>query len=198
MANDKEEDQVTRQVREIHPRAGNQGSSSETRIASRGKQDTGQGSGRDANDQRQTIIHDNQTTRLHISSSRHPADLAGTAAAETSEPVTGWLVATAGPGRGKARAIFEGMNSVGRDAGQRISLNFNDGEISRHEHFFVTYEPKKRSFHISNGVKSNLVYLNGDVVLAPMLLTEGDEIEVGETKLRFVPLCGPKFSWDEA
>ncbi|WP_204277987.1 hypothetical protein, partial [Escherichia coli] len=62
----------------------------------------------------------------------------------------------------------------------------------------ITFEWKKRTFHIHIGDKVNLVYLNGEVVLGPMTLSDGDEIEVGQTKLRFVPLCGPRFSWDEA
>lgn len=148
-----------------------------------------------ANPAGHTIIHGSEPahTVLH-----RPSPQGGSGkAAESFQPVTGWLVAVAGPGRGKARAIFEGMNPVGRDPAQRIPLDFDDPEISREKHFFITYEPKKRSFHISIGEKANLVYLNGEVVLAPMVLSEGSEIEVGKTKLRFVPLCGPGFSWDE-
>jgi hypothetical protein len=202
MPGDKEDDQVTRQVREIHPR-GNQASSSETRIAPRAKPAPVQGrSGQDA----PTIINpggeEGSITKVRRSGappSPAPDQPQGKAnAADTYEPVTGWLVAVKGPGKGSARAIFEGMNSVGRDTGQRIALDFNDAEISREQHFYVSYDPKKRAFHIINGVKTNLVYLNGDAVYSPMPLAEGDEIEVGATKLRFVPLCGPKFSWDEA
>jgi hypothetical protein len=42
-----------------------------------------------------------------------------------------------------------------------------------------------------------LVYLNGEVLLSAKKLSAGDEMEVGQTKLRFVPLCGPDFSWDD-
>jgi hypothetical protein len=197
MPGDKEDDQVTKQVREIHPRG-----SSETRIAPRAKPAPVQGRGKE---DAPTIINpggeESSVTKVRRSGSPPPQapDEPGKAhVADTYEPVTGWLVAVAGPGKGNARAIFVGMNSVGRDTGQRIALDFNDEEISREQHFYVSYDPKKRAFHIINGVKTNLVYLNGNAVYSPMQLAEGDEIEVGATKLRFVPLCGPGFSWDEA
>jgi FHA domain len=192
-------DDETRAVREIHPKKSGTdqvSSGGETRIIV---------TDREKGDSR-TIVHGSgQHTILHRSGAPAPSgdeaeppiSRAPTPASASYEPVTGWLVTIAGPGRGKASPIFEGMNSVGRDQGQRIPLNFGDAEISREGHFFVTYEPKKRTFHLNHGTKTNLVYLNGEVVLGPMPLTEGDVIEVGKTKLRFVPLCGPEFSWDE-
>jgi hypothetical protein len=41
--------------------------------------------------------------------------------ASDADPVAGWLVVVKGPGRGGFRPIFVGMNSIGRDTGQRIS-----------------------------------------------------------------------------
>lgn len=195
MTNDKENDPVTRRAREIHPKGetSHLGGAAETRIAPRAKPDAGQGGGSHSTEQ--TIIHSpGAVTTVH----RGPSASAQANHADTNDRVTGWLVAISGPGKGKARPIFEGKNSVGRDADQRIPLDFNDAEISRREHFFVTYEPKKREFLISDGVKTNLVYLRGEVVLGgAKKLAAGDEIEVGKTKLRFVPLCGPDFSWDD-
>jgi len=112
------------------------------------------------------------------------------------DPVVGWLIVVEGPGRGVSLPIYEGMNSVGREAGQRITIDFGDGQISREGHFFVTYEPKKRNFYINHGAKSNLLYRNDEVVLGPELLGKGDTIKVGSTKLMFVPLCGADFTWD--
>ena len=43
-----------------------------------------------------------------------------------TDPVAGWVVVIKGQGRGDFRPIYAGMNSVGRDASQRISLNFGD------------------------------------------------------------------------
>ncbi len=43
-----------------------------------------------------------------------------------SDPVAGWVVVVEGLGRGGFRPIFVGMNSVGRDPSQRVSLSFGD------------------------------------------------------------------------
>ncbi|HRF09224.1 MAG TPA: FHA domain-containing protein [Xanthobacteraceae bacterium] len=113
------------------------------------------------------------------------------------DPVVGWLVVVAGPGRGNAVNIKAGMNSVGRNANQRISLNFGDPAISAEGAAFITFEPKRGTFHINHGGKANIVYLNEEAVLTPMLMAAGNMVSIGETKLRFVPLCGPEFNWDE-
>ena len=43
-----------------------------------------------------------------------------------AEPVAGWVVVVKGPGRGAFRPVYVGMNSVGRDPSQRVSLSFGD------------------------------------------------------------------------
>jgi FHA domain-containing protein len=168
------------------------GPSSDTRILSQKEAAAGAGGGsRD-----RTILHRHgQPSAADPEQSPAAAQPAG-ATAQGFDPAVGWLVVLQGPGRGASLTIFEGMNTVGRDPGQRIPINFGDGKISREAHFFLTFEPKKRTFHVNHGGKGNLVYLNGEVLLAPMLLKNGDVIEVGVTKLRFVPLCGEDFGWD--
>jgi FHA domain-containing protein len=194
----KENDEPTTHRRDIDPGSSQSGSHQNigaTRITTikSGGPPRGQDPGNPAS---HTIIHGNEPNHTVLHRPPPPPGSAGHVA-ESVRPVTGWLVAVKGPGRGKARSVFEGLNSAGRDPGQPIPLDFDDPEISREKHFFITYEPKKRTFHISIGEKANLVYLNGEVVLAPMVLADGAEIEVGRTKLRFVALCGPGFSWDE-
>ena len=46
------------------------------------------------------------------------------------DPVVGWLVIVGGAGMGAYRPIFEGNNTVGRAATQRIPLDFGDDSIS--------------------------------------------------------------------
>ena len=41
-----------------------------------------------------------------------------------------------------------------------------------------------------------MVYLNGEEVDSPQTLKGGDKIELGQTTLMFVPLCGGDFSWE--
>ena len=98
-----------------------------------------------------------------------------------------------GQGRGGFRPIFAGMNSVGRDASQRISLSFGDESISREEHAFITYDEEARCFYLQHGGKPNIIRLGGKPVLTPMELKANDLIRIGRTTLRFVPCCGPNF-----
>jgi hypothetical protein len=114
-----------------------------------------------------------------------------------ADPVAGWLVVVKGPGRGGFRPIFVGMNSIGRDADQRISLSFGDDMISREEHAFIAYDEEARQFYLQHGGKANLVRLAGRPVLSPTELQAYDLIRIGKTTLRFIPLCGPEFAWSD-
>jgi CheY-like chemotaxis protein len=112
-------------------------------------------------------------------------------------PVAGWLVIIRGPGTGQSVAIPSGMNTLGRGEDQRIRVDFGDSQIAR-SHALLTFDPKTRRFFLSHNTSNpNLTYVRGQVVLASSVeLSAGDHIEVGTTTLRFVPLCGPDFSWD--
>jgi hypothetical protein len=114
-----------------------------------------------------------------------------------SEPVAGWVVVVKGPGRGGFSPVFVGMNSVGRDPSQRVSLSFGDESISREEHAFITYDEETRCFYLQHGGKSNLVRLGSDPVLTPTELKPNDLIRIGKTTLLFIPCCGPDFSWTD-
>jgi len=112
------------------------------------------------------------------------------------DPVVGWLVIVGGPGIGQFRAIFEGNNSLGRSAANRISIDFGDDAISADEQAYIRYDSAERSFlFVPNLAKTNVVSVNekrptGAVPLAPM-----DVITMGRTQLVFVPFCGPEFDW---
>lgn len=114
-----------------------------------------------------------------------------------SEPVAGWVVVVKGPGRGGFRPVYVGMNAVGRDPSQRVSLSFGDESISREEHAFITYDEEQRCFYLQHGGKSNLVRLGAQPVLSPTELKPNDLIRIGRTTLLFVPCCGPDFSWTD-
>ena len=116
---------------------------------------------------------------------------------DSLDPVVGWLVVLAGPGRGNARHIGYGQNSIGRDAGERVRLDFGDASISRRKHCFLIYEGRKREYILRPGDGSNLTYLNGSLVSEPRPIRSGDWIEVGKTTLRLVTLCGPEFDWQD-
>ena len=114
-----------------------------------------------------------------------------------TDPIAGWVVVVKGPGRGNFCPVFVGMNSLGRDPGQRISLGFGDESISREEHAFITYDEEQRCFYLQHGGKSNLVRLGSQPVLSPTELKGNDLIRIGHTTLLFVPFCGPDFSWTD-
>ncbi len=112
-------------------------------------------------------------------------------------PVVGWLVIIEGPGRGRSVTLGYGMNTIGRDAANRVSLPFGDSQISRMKHATLTYDPRGRKFFLQHGESTNLTYVGETPVLSPLQLSPGDTIRLGDTTvLRFVPLCGDDFNWD--
>lgn len=120
-----------------------------------------------------------------------------TAAPYTSFPV-GWLIVIDGPGRGSAFTLFNGVSNIGRGESQTVRLNFGDNSISRENHASVAYDPRQQIFFIGHGGKANIVRRNDRPVLSTEEMTSGDHITIGETTLRFVPFCGPDFTWETA
>lgn len=113
------------------------------------------------------------------------------------DPVVGWLVVVAGPGKGRALQLGYGANTLGRGNTDRVSLNFGDERISRSGHATVTYDPRGRRFYLQHGGGTNLTYLGEQPVLAPTELPALSHIILGDTTLRFVPLCGEDFDWQD-
>ena len=113
------------------------------------------------------------------------------------DPPVGWLVVVQGPGQGKVVTLGNGVNTIGRDSGERICLDFGDTLISRHRHALITYDPKGKKFYVQQGDGKNLTYIGDTPVLTPTELEEFSLIQMGETVLLFVPLCGARFDWAE-
>ena len=114
------------------------------------------------------------------------------------DPVVGWLVVVGGPGLGAYRPIFEGNNTVGRAASQRVPIDFGDDTISSEEQAYVRYDSGDRSFlFVPNLAKTNVVSVNKKKPTAAVALNAMDVIEIGRTQLVFVPFCGPDFDWGE-
>ena len=138
-----------------------------------------------------------EPTRLHRpgNSPRPAADADDDGMAD---PPAGWLVIVDGPGRGRAVTLGLHRNPIGRDAANRVALDYGDETISRRRHLLVTYDPEGRRFYITPGDGTNLSYVNDQPVLESRPLEPGARIRTGRTTLQFVPLCGPDFSWDGA
>ena len=112
------------------------------------------------------------------------------------DPVVGWLICVKGPSRGRDYRIRSGRNGIGRSEAMDVQIA-GDDTVSRENHAFVVYEPRKRTFSIRPGDGRGLVYLNGDEVIQASDIKSYDIIELGETQLMFVALCGDKFNWDQ-
>ncbi len=113
------------------------------------------------------------------------------------EPVVGWLVVIKGPGRGAARELVKGRNSLGSDADQLLVIDFGDPAIARRGHVFIVYDEEGREFFIEDGKQKEVVRLNGRLLTETRQLSHGDEIRIGATTFRFVALCGADFDWSE-
>ena len=109
---------------------------------------------------------------------------------------TGWIVVTNGPGRGASFSLHAGVSQIGRGEDQTVRLDFGDTSISRNNHAAVAFDEEQSKFFLGHGGKSNLVRLNGKPVLSTEEMTNGDEIRIGETSLKFIALCGETFSWN--
>ena len=113
-----------------------------------------------------------------------------------STPCVGWLVALNGEHVGTDFRLKAGKNFIGRNAQMDIPLT-DDKSVSRDKHAIVVYDPKQHLYMIQPGESSSLVYRNNEVVLMPVKLAVYDKVTVGEVDLLFIPLCGPKFNWND-
>ncbi|RBW68952.1 FHA domain-containing protein [Bacillus taeanensis] len=110
------------------------------------------------------------------------------------DPVVGWLICIEGAQKGRDFRIHSERNFIGRSDKMDIAIT-GDESISRENHAIVSYSPKKQNFRIYPGDSRGLVYLNDEEVINPEELQPYDVIELGQTKLIFIPFCGKKFQW---
>lgn len=114
------------------------------------------------------------------------------------DPVVAFLVVVGGPGLGAYRPIFEGNNTVGRNANQRVPIDFGDDAISAEEQAYIRYDGGDRSFlFVPNMAKTNVVAVNDKRPTSAVQLQPMDVITMGRTQLVFVPFCGAEFDWGE-
>lgn len=117
------------------------------------------------------------------------------ARSEATHFPAGWIVVVAGPGRGASFTLHNGVSQIGRGEDQAVRLDFGDTSISRNNHAAVAYDDEQGKFFLGHGGKSNLVRLNGRPVLSTEEMSNGDQIRIGETTLKFIALCGEEFTW---
>lgn len=110
------------------------------------------------------------------------------------EPTVGWLMCTEGSEKGRDYRLHPAKNFIGRSARMDVCI-YDDPRISREEHSCILYDPKQNEFFAAPG--SGLTMLNGEPLLNAVLLREGDQIELGDTVLMFVPFCKGDRTWEE-
>lgn len=129
---------------------------------------------------------------VHTREGEPPAPAAEAASPEG--PVTGWLVVTEGPARGRDLRLGIGRSFLGVDAqGAPVTLS-PDAPLGARQ-AVVVYDPQAGAFTLLPGSSQTLCYLAGQAVLEPVPLTAGQALKLGEATLRFVPFCGADFHW---
>lgn len=111
-------------------------------------------------------------------------------------PPVGWLVQITGANKGKAYEVHAERNTIGRSSAMDICLKGDLG-VSRDTNGVLSYNPRNRSFHLIPGEGKAILYVNGQELLSPQELNAYDCIEISETALLFVPLCGERFAWED-
>ena len=112
------------------------------------------------------------------------------------DPIVGWLVCIEGPDRGRDFRIKAENNSIGRSPKMDICIA-GDPRISRDNHATIAFDPRATEFRLIAGASRGLVYMNGKMVDASVVLQPYDTIELGESKLTFVPFCSERFRWTD-
>ena len=111
-------------------------------------------------------------------------------------PAVGFLIATTGPHKGADYKLVAGRNFIGRSASMDVSLP-DDETISREGHAIVAYDGKHNTFTLTSGQSRGITYCNDEQIEGSCTLSAYDVIEVGSTKLVFLPFCGDRFQWNE-
>lgn len=109
-------------------------------------------------------------------------------------PVTGWLVCIKGPNKGMDFRIHSQNNHIGRAKHMDICIP-GDPTISSERAATLIYDYKGKKFLIAAGTGLTLTYLNGEIVTGSAILKAYDVINIGDTDLLFIPLCGEQFDW---
>lgn len=113
------------------------------------------------------------------------------------EPVVGWLVCVEGPEVGKDYRLYGRINTIGRAEGNDVVLA-QEHTVSQKNHVRLAYDAKHNNFQLIPGEGTNVTYLNDEPLYVPQKLNAYDVLEMGDTKLIFVPLCSERFRWPES
>lgn len=105
------------------------------------------------------------------------APTAGPLPAPTGQPK---LVGYSGPAAGKVIPLMEAL-TVGREPDNTLALP-SDTTVSRKHAVFL---PVPGGWELSDSGSSNGTFVNGNRLAAPQVLSHGDEIKIGASRLRY-------------
>lgn len=108
-------------------------------------------------------------------------------------PIVGWVAIIDGPGRGQILALHYGINDIGCSEKSRVRLDFGDDTITTDNQAAIIYTASSRRFYLQSITAE--ILLKGQPAQGSVELTGGEILCLGQTRLRFVPLCGADFDW---
>lgn len=115
-------------------------------------------------------------------------------AAAPAGPVTGWLVVLDGDAKGRDLRLGVGRTFLGLDKdGTPVTLSA-DAPLSLRQAVLV-YDSEAKTYMLLPGSSQELCYLEGTALLEPQELAGEETLRLGTATLKFVPFCGPDFSW---
>ena len=110
------------------------------------------------------------------------------------DPVVGWLVCIESPDKGADYRLLARINTIGRSESNDVCIK-GDQTISGHAHAKIAYDARHNNYQLLPGEGSNLNYLNDQPVYTPVPLKAYDQLDLGESRFLFIPLCGERFQW---
>ena len=115
-------------------------------------------------------------------------------AAAPAGPAAGWLVVLDGEARGRDLRLGVGRTFLGLDAdGTPVTLSA-DAPLGLRQAVLV-YDAEAKTYTLLPGSSQELCYLEGAALLEPQELAGSETLKLGTATLKFVPFCGPDFSW---
>lgn len=115
---------------------------------------------------------------------------------QTIHKTVGWIVCIKGNMLGESFPIREGENRIGRSTSMDIILLY-ENSVSREDHAVIQYDSNHRTFNLSIKKQECYVAVNQKKVKQNVLLSNRDQITIGECVLVFVPFCDKTFGWNE-
>jgi hypothetical protein len=95
------------------------------------------------------------------------------------------IVVDKGPDKDKEFTLHKQVSMIGRAGARQNEIQLSDDTVSK-EQASVYYDSSSKNFTLKNESQTNVTQLNGKMLTEPVILNNGDQIEMGKTVLRFI------------